>query len=111
MSPEKTEQIVIVTGDIAMDWNLARTRRSRNDASFWSADDITNTTWQRGGAALLADLVDVITRDLQKAGAPGTLIRQTGAPRESSMVQADDSRYNHTYAMWALFIWSEGSTG
>ncbi len=26
----KSEQIVIITGDVTMDWNLARTRRSRN---------------------------------------------------------------------------------
>jgi hypothetical protein len=103
MSTNTSEQTIIVTGDIAMDWNLARTRRSRNDASFWSADDITNTTWQRGGAALLADLVVAIARDLQKAGAPGYSIRQTGAPRDPRNVQADDSQYNHSYAMWASF--------
>ena len=103
MNKIKSDRTIIVTGDIAMDWNLARTRRSRNDASFWSADDIANTTWQRGGAALLADLVETIARDLQKSGTPDFSIRQTGAPRKSRKVQADDTRYNHTYAMWASF--------
>ena len=46
----KPEQIII-TGDVTMDGQLARrrTRRSRSDVSFWSADDTTRTTWQRGG--------------------------------------------------------------
>jgi hypothetical protein len=37
----KTEQTIIVTGDVSMDWNLARTRRSKSDVSFWSSDDTT----------------------------------------------------------------------
>jgi hypothetical protein len=40
MNNPKKEQTVIVTGDVAMDWNLARTRRSKSDISFWSADDL-----------------------------------------------------------------------
>jgi hypothetical protein len=44
----KSEHILIVTGDIAMDWNLGRARRSTSDTSFWSADDMARTTWQRG---------------------------------------------------------------
>ncbi|HVM72678.1 MAG TPA: RyR domain-containing protein [Anaerolineales bacterium] len=102
MSKNENEQIVIVTGDIAMDWNLARTRRTRNDATYWSAEDITNTTWQRGGAALLADLVEAIARHLQKSEAPGFSIRQTGTPRDSSQVQAENTQFHHSYAMWSL---------
>ncbi len=99
----KLEQTIIVTGDIAMDWNLARTRRSTSDTSFWSADDTTRTTWQRGGAALLADLVEAIARDVQKNGEPGYSIRQTAAPRQSGQVQPEDNQYHHSYAMWSLF--------
>jgi hypothetical protein len=99
----KTEPTIIITGDIAMDWNLARTRRSRNDATFWSADDITNTSWQRGGAAMLADLVKAVADDVQKGGGPGYSIRQTGTPCESCQVQPDNNQYHHSYAMWSLF--------
>jgi len=28
---------IVVTGDVTMDWNLARTRRSKDGVSFWSA--------------------------------------------------------------------------
>lgn len=50
MNNNETKQSIIITGDIAMDWNLARTRRFRSDVSFWSVDDTTSTTWQRGGS-------------------------------------------------------------
>ena len=103
MNTKPSDQTIIITGDIAMDWNLARTRRSTSDTSFWSADDTARTTWQRGGAALLADLVEAIARDLEKGGRPGFSIRQTGAPRQSGQVQPDDNQYHHSYAMWSLF--------
>ncbi len=100
MSKNKIEHIII-TGDITMDWNLARTRRSRNEVSFWSADDTSSINWQRGGAALLADLVTAIAKDLQKDGASQFSIRQTGAPRKSSKVIPDSAQFHHSYAMWS----------
>jgi hypothetical protein len=103
MSNNKSKQTIIVTGDVTMDWNLARTRRSASETSFWNADDTARTTWQRGGVALLADLVEAIARDLQKKGATGFSIRQTGAPHQSRKIQTDDERYNHSYAMWSSF--------
>jgi len=103
----KSEQTLIITGDIAMDWNLARTRRSRSDLSFWSADDTTSTTWQRGGAALLADLVEVIANELQRNGALQFSIRQTGAPHKSTKVQPDSDQYHHSYAIWSQFKYGE----
>ena len=103
MTNLKSEQTIIVTGDIAMDWNLARARRLKGEVSFWSADDTTSTTWQRGGAALLADLVEAIGKDLKKGGAPEFTIHQSGAPRKPGKVQPEDNRYHHSYAMWAPF--------
>ena len=100
MNKSKSEQIII-TGDVTMDWNLARTRRSKSDVSFWSVDDTTSTTWQRGGSALLADLVEAVAKDLQKSGAPQFSIHQTGAPRKSNKVQPDSEQYHHSYAMWS----------
>jgi hypothetical protein len=107
MTTSKCNFLIIITGDVAMDWNLARTRRSTSDVSFWSADDTTSTTWQRGGSALMADLIEAIARDLQRSGASQFSIRQTGAPRKSSKVQPDNDQYHHSYAMWALFKYGE----
>ena len=106
MTENKTEPAIIVTGDVTMDWNLARTRRSKSEQSFWSADDTTCAFWQHGGAALLADLMKAINLDIQKNNASGFSIRQTAAPGQSSQVMPDDDRYNQSYAMWSPFeIW------
>ena len=106
MSISKIKQIII-TGDIAMDWNLARTRRSKANMSFWSADDTASTTWQRGGSALLADLVEAIAIDLHRSGSTQFSIHQTAAPHKSTKVQPDSDQYHHSYAMWSLFQYGE----
>jgi hypothetical protein len=107
MATTQSNKSIIVTGDVTMDWNLARTRRSRNDQSFWSADDTTCTYWQRGGSALLADLVEAIAMDLRKQGGPQYVIQQTGAPRKSLKVHPDNDQYHHSYAMWSPFKFAE----
>jgi len=101
MTIPEIEQTIIITGDVTMDWNLARMRRSKSDVSFWSADDTTSTTWQRGGSALLADLVEAIAKDMARESAPQFAIRQTGAPSNCCQVQPQDGQYHHSYAMWS----------
>jgi hypothetical protein len=34
----------VIIGDIAMDRNLARTRRTKSELSLWSTDDTASTT-------------------------------------------------------------------
>jgi len=46
MSNRNADMTIIVTGDVAMDWNLARTRRCKRDLSVWSADDVTSTYFE-----------------------------------------------------------------
>ena len=47
------QKVVVVTGDVTMDWNLACTRNSEGSRLAWTAEDCTRTYWQRRGAALL----------------------------------------------------------
>jgi RyR domain/ATPase family associated with various cellular activities (AAA) len=102
-----SDKIVIVTGDVAMDWNLARARRCKRDLSFWSAADTTCTYWQRGGSALLADLVGPIAVELHRNGSAQFSLRQTAAPREPGIAHTDNPEYHHSYAMWSLFKYGE----
>lgn len=88
-----------------MDWNLARTRRSDSSSAAWNADDCTRTYWQRGGAALLADLVEAIAGQVTPPGKPDYAIRQMGAPRDNAL--PGDPRYHHSHAMWSLFDYDE----
>jgi hypothetical protein len=60
-----------------MDWNRARPRRVKRGQSVWSADDTTSTYWQRGGSALLADLVEETTEDLPRNGSARFSVPQT----------------------------------
>src|SRR5512137_2891288 len=107
MKNPRAEKSVIVTGDITMDWNLARTRRFRSAQPFWSASDTTSIYWQRGGAAILAELIAAVARDLQRSDQLHFSIHQTGAPVKSMEVHPDNDQYNHSYAMWSLFKFCE----
>lgn len=100
-----SQKVVVVTGDVTMDWNLARTRRSDIGGAAWNADDCTRTYWQRGGAALLADLVEAVADEFTLNGKPAYSIRQTGAPRKD--VLPGDRRYHHSHAMWSLCNYDE----
>lgn len=102
-----SDKIVIVTGDVAMDWNLARARRCKRDLSYWNAADAICTYWQRGGSALLADLVGTIAVELHRNGSALFSLRQTAAPREPGIVHTDNPEYHHSYAMWSLFKYGE----
>ena len=99
MTP-KNPKILVVTGDVTMDWNLARTRRSDSGGAAWNADDSTRIHWQRGGAALLADLIAGVADGLRRDGKGDYEVRQMNAPREDT--RPGDARFHHSYAMWSL---------
>jgi len=98
---------VVITGDITMDWNLARMRRSKSAQSSWQSDDTTCSYWQRGGAALVADLVAAVSQDLQQGGQPPFVIHQTAAPQDSGPVDPDDHKFHQLYAMWAQYKYDD----
>jgi hypothetical protein len=95
------QQAVVVTGDVSIDWNLARSRGSEGGGAVWNADDCTRAYWQRGGAALLADLIDAVARDVGRGGQVKCAVRQMGAP--AAPVHPGDAGYHHSYALWSLF--------
>lgn len=101
MTDTHEPNIVVVTGDVTMDWNLARTRRSDSGGAAWNADDCTRAYWQRGGAALLADLIEAVANELRQSGQSDFTVRQMKAPRKP--VNTEDRQYHHSYAMWSLF--------
>ena len=52
---EKSKKVVVVTGDLTIDWNIARLRGADTGGLSWNPDDRTRACAQRGGAALLGD--------------------------------------------------------
>lgn len=96
---EASSRLAVVTGDLTIDWNLARTRRDPADAEAWNADDSTRAYWQRGGAALLADVVAAVAGDLEEAGSGPWDVRRIAAPTDP--VCPEDLPYHHSYAIWS----------
>lgn len=98
---QMSHKVVVVTGDVTMDWNIARRRRLKDSTPLWNPDDWTRACWQRGGAALLADLIEAVTETLRQDGEGDFVVRQTAAPGKP--VDPGDYQYHHSYALWSLF--------
>ena len=95
------QNVIVVTGDVTMDWHLVRRRRLRDSTPLWNPSDQTRACWQRGGAALLADLIEAVAEMLRQDGQGDFAVRQTDAPRDP--VHPGDDRFHHSYALWSLF--------
>jgi hypothetical protein len=93
-------RIAVVTGDATIDWNIARTRLAEGLSAAWNADDSTRAYWQRGGAALLADLITAVAAEMRQAKLGALAVRSVPWPGEH--VLPGDARFHHSYAMWSL---------
>jgi hypothetical protein len=87
---------VAVSGDVTMDWNLAREPLASGGEG--SAD--TRASWQRGGAALLADLIEKVASDVGSAAGP-VRVHAVEAPTEP--IAPGDDGLNHSYSVWSRF--------
>jgi hypothetical protein len=103
-SKRESSSVIIVTGDVTMDWNIARISQQDTDSSVWNAKDWSHAYWQRGGAALVADLIEAVAHGKRDNGKPSCEVRQMDAPRKP--VSPDDSRYHHSYALWSPFTYA-----
>ena len=99
------DKVVAVTGDVAMDWNLAHVPRRRDGLLRSATDDTVRTYRQRGGAALLADLIEAVAESLHERTQANWTVRETAAPREP--IHPGDERFVHSYAMWSLHKYRE----
>jgi len=97
-------RIVVVAGDVTMDWNLARGRLD-GEGVVWNAADRTEVYGQLGGAGLLADLIDEVAETLRLGGLD-VEVGRVRAP-EGKIVPGD-SRLDHSFAVWSRFPRSRG---
>jgi hypothetical protein len=104
-----SHNVAVIAGDVTMDWNIARLRRANATGSAWNADSWTRACLQRGGAALLLDLVKLIARQLSRQRQGDFQIRSF--PDKKIPVRPGDPRFHHSYAMWSLFKYSEQQKG
>ena len=98
---EPLPRTVIVAGDVTIDWNIARSRRVKASPAGWEAGGSTRAWWQRGGAALLADLIEVVAGELHESAGIRLSIRQAARPGQA--VLPGDTRFHHTHSLWSPF--------
>jgi len=106
LSTETDANAVVVSGDFTLDWNLARSPGLEAQIGVWEPAVCSRLRWQRGGAALLADLIEAIAAQIRDR----TIleIRQPDTPRRTGTVEEahigpEDARYHHSYATWMSF--------
>ncbi len=67
MSGARHKKTVIVAGDVTIDWNIAWIQRTDTSYYFWSKENLARAFRQRGGTALLADLIEEVATVLGKS--------------------------------------------
>jgi len=106
MSTQKEAKPVVVTGDVTLDWNLAHNPGTEAQKGLWEPEVCTRLSWQRGGAALLADLVEGVAAQIRDEAAYEIL--QPDTPRRAGNhkeppIDTEDARFHHSYASWKPF--------
>jgi hypothetical protein len=96
---------VLVTGDYTIDWNIARIRRADFAGQAWNPDDRTRACRQRGGAALLGDLIEALALDMKRREQADVVVSKISEARQP--VCPPDGRFHHSYAQWSLFKYGE----
>jgi hypothetical protein len=107
-TPEK-KKVVVVTGDVTMDWHLTHSLVIKNTRDWqewqewqeWNPEYETQMHWERGGAARLADLIEKLITKARKTGE--VEIRKVKAPEEAEEVSPTDPQYHHSFALWSSF--------
>ena len=96
---EKHSKVAVVTGDVTVDWNIASFQDTTGDLQkkYWTTGFSSRAYWQRGGAAVVADLISAVAKTLPEGSQ--FKICQTGTPQQE--VTPCDDRFHHTYTMWA----------
>jgi hypothetical protein len=98
MNNSHKKKTVIVSGDVTIDWNIARIQRTAAPSYVWSMDNLAHAFCQRGGAALLADLMEAISNALSRLNRTSFEVRKLAV--FDSQVKPGDDSLNHSYALW-----------
>lgn len=97
MADSPRSQVIVVTGDVTFDWNLAHIEKSASGGAGWTAEAATRACWQRGGAALLGDLIHRTAENLGKH----IEVRPNAAPAQEICPSA--AQFHRSYAIWKAY--------
>ncbi len=98
---QKTPKIIVVSGDLTVDWHIAHVSQEKAASTSWSANLQTCTNWTFGGVEILANLVDALSDSLFPEGKESLAVRKTVLPDQS--IQPTAKQFNHSYAIWSKF--------
>lgn len=99
MGKKVTKRIAIVTGDLTIDWNIATFQDVAGDlqTKYWTSGFSSRAYCQRGGAAVVADLVAAVARTLPEDRRYE--VHRTSATGEE--ISPSDDHFHHAYTMWS----------
>ncbi|QDT89935.1 RyR domain-containing protein [Gimesia algae] len=101
MSDTSISKRILVAGDVTLDWQIAHIPGGDESSFQWTADQQTRVSCHRGGAALLADLIESVNDRLSQQAGTRHEILQSSAPLAD--ISKTDRSFHHSYAMWSLF--------
>jgi hypothetical protein len=102
MKEVEVTKTVVVAGDVTVDWNIARIRKTDSVRLTGNPDDFTGACCQYGGAAMLAELISALAKETGDVE-----LRKINLPDEK--ITPYDIRFPHSYALWAPFKMDEHS--
>jgi hypothetical protein len=97
---------VVVTGDFTLDWNPALGQKLGTGSRTMSSDSSTRQRWQRGGAALLADLMTAVAKKI--GDGKSFEVRALDAPRRAEdganvPIGPESDQFHHSTALWMQY--------
>jgi hypothetical protein len=108
MSNNKNTKILVVTGDLTIDWNIARVKQSDIIRNVWNAEDLTTAFCQKGGVAMLANLIKSIAANLNKNKKADIKVKEISSPKVP--INPCNKNFHHSYAVWAPFKLDESKS-
>ena len=89
---------VCVIGDVTLDCNIARLPVLSSETALWNDQDNASVTWERGGAALLADVIrEVLALSPAEGQAPWAVC----GPKTPEEAQINDHvPFSRSYTVW-----------
>ncbi|MCB2210388.1 ATPase [bacterium] len=103
MAEQKAQRSVVISGDVTLDWHIVNRSHDSSPTPGWNPTLWTRACSQIGGAGMLANLVETITRTDPELGA-FTIIKPS---IPTSEMHPCLPACHHSYALWSEYkgIW------
>ncbi len=98
---KKNSKTIVVTGDITIDWNIALVQQADTFMDVWNVGNITTSFCQRGGVAMLTNLIKSIARNLNQTRRANIKVQHISMPR--GPINPSNNHFHHSYAIWSPF--------